>query len=179
MFKNKFFKIGIVLAGYVIAPLAAFAAIYLRDLATAGTDAQASSGMYAFGDSILFLVVFGVLALAPTALGLYFLRPFEKLWTGLALLCLAFSIAGLVAVLANATLIHASTDYQSNPYLALLSLAGVLDIFGAPLFLVAYLLLALIAPSWRSRLLLLVAAGLDLLTGLYMLVNFIFFRRFF
>jgi hypothetical protein len=46
---------------------------------TQGSIAQASSGMYAFGDLILFIGVFGVLALIPTGLAAYFLlRKFLK-----------------------------------------------------------------------------------------------------
>ena len=181
MLKNKFVKIGIVIAGYIIAPIGAFLAVYLRELATQGTDAQASAGMFAFGESILFLVVFGVLALVPTALAFYFLRPLEKLWTGFALFCLAFSISGLIVIFAN-RLIQATMSiaaYTSNPFAALVSLAGVLGIFGTPIFIVGFLLLTVMAPSKRSRLFLLIAAGCEIVSALYMFVNFILFQRFF
>jgi hypothetical protein len=178
MSKNKFVKIGAVIAGYIIALIGAFMALYIRMLTTQGTDAQASAGMYAFGDAIVFLVVFGIMALIPTVLAFYFLRSIENFWNGFAVICLAFSITGLVVVIANA-LIDANGGYGSNSFGLLLSLIGILGIFGAPLFVVCFVLLAIITPSVRSRLFLLISAGCELLAGLYVLVNFLLFKRFF
>ena len=90
-------KIGIVVAGYILACVAAYIATYIQELATRGTDAQASQGMFAFGQSILFMLVFGGLALIPTVLGFYFLRSSEKFWNGFAVLCLVFSITGILS----------------------------------------------------------------------------------
>jgi hypothetical protein len=58
-----------VLVGYSGALLAACLALYIRQLNTQGPDAQASAGMYAFGDGLLFGAVFGFGALFPTGLG--------------------------------------------------------------------------------------------------------------
>src|SRR5262245_19088693 len=99
---NTSVKIGIVVAGYILACAAAFTATYINELTTRGTDAQASQGMFAFGQSMLFLLVFGALALIPTVLAFYFLRSSERFWNGFAVLCLAFSIVGIVVVIANA-----------------------------------------------------------------------------
>jgi hypothetical protein len=57
---NRLVKFGVVLAGYVTSVLAACAAVDFRQLHTQGEHVQASAGMYAFGDALLFLVVFGV-----------------------------------------------------------------------------------------------------------------------
>ena len=65
---NRFVKFGIVVAGYVAAGLAATATLEIRLLNTQGPDVQASAGMYAFGDLLLFLGVFGFAALFPTGL---------------------------------------------------------------------------------------------------------------
>jgi hypothetical protein len=81
---NNLAKISVVLAGYLAALLAACTAVYVRILNTQDAMAQASAGMYAFGDFLLFVVVFGTLSLAPTALALFFLRRVEKFWTGLS-----------------------------------------------------------------------------------------------
>lgn len=181
--KNTFVKIAIVIAGYTLALAGAFTAVYLRELATQGTDAQASQGMYAFGEDILFLVIFGMLALVPTALGFYFLRPIEKFWSGFAVLCLVFAITRPMIAFAN-TLMRVTGGYSvnnlsSNPWAALLSLAGVLGIFAAPVFAVGFLILAMIAPSGRSRLLMLIAAGCEGFATLYVFSNFFLFQRFF
>jgi hypothetical protein len=175
---NKFGKIGIVIAGYILACVAAYAATYIQELATRGTDAQASQGMFAFGQSILFMLVFGGLALIPTVLAFYFLRSSEKFWNWFAVLCLAYSIMGLVVVIANA-LMNANGAYASSSFAVVLSLLGVLGVFGAPLLILGFLILAIIAPLRRPRLLLLASAAFEILAELYVLVNFILFQRFF
>src|SRR5438067_153767 len=90
-------RIGLILAGYVAAVLIAFGALAIRLASTRGS-AQASGGMYAFGDSLLFLAVFGVAALAPTTGALYFLRSHRLFWTVLAVLALVIAVTGLAAI---------------------------------------------------------------------------------
>ncbi len=70
-------KSALVIGGYLAACLIASGAVYVNGLFTQSAAAQASAGMVAFGDFILFLGVFGVLALLPTGLAFYFL--FRKL----------------------------------------------------------------------------------------------------
>ncbi len=176
--KNKVVKIGIVVAGYVVALLGARIALYIYRLVTPGTDAQASAGMSAFGDTILFLEVFTILAFVPTVLAFYFLRSSERFWNGFATLCLAYSLTGLAVVVANA-LINANGGYGSNSLGLLLSLLGIVGVFGAPIMVVGFLVLALLAPSVRSRIFLLIAAGCEIVAGLYVLVSFLLFKRFF
>lgn len=74
----------LVLAGYAVAALAAWAAVAWRIAHTSGPEAQASAGMYAFGDGMLFLMVFGAVAAVPTAMAFYFLRTCRWLWGTLA-----------------------------------------------------------------------------------------------
>ena len=66
-------KFGLVIGGYVAACLIATGAIYVYQYFTQDTTSQASAGMAAFGDLILFIGTFGALALIPTGLALYFL----------------------------------------------------------------------------------------------------------
>jgi hypothetical protein len=70
---SRLAKAGLVIGGYVTACLAASAVVYIWELFTQGPIAQASSGMYAFGDLLLFIGVFGGLALIPSGLAVYFL----------------------------------------------------------------------------------------------------------
>jgi hypothetical protein len=70
---SKLAKFGLVFGGYVAACLVAVGAVYINGLFMDPAILQASSGMSAFGDLILFVGVFGVLALFPTGLALYFL----------------------------------------------------------------------------------------------------------
>ena len=67
-------KMGLVLGGYLLACLIASGAVYVyQSFTRSAAAAQASAGMYAFGDLILFVGLFGVLALLPTGLALYLL----------------------------------------------------------------------------------------------------------
>jgi hypothetical protein len=70
---NRLVKLSLVIGGYVAACLLASAVVYLWQLSTQNAAAQASAGMYAGGDLLLFISVFGVLAFFPTGLGLFFL----------------------------------------------------------------------------------------------------------
>ena len=71
---TAFRKVALVGGGYVAAALIAVAAVAIAGADTSSPDAQASSGMSAFGDALLFVAVFGVCALVPTAAALIFLR---------------------------------------------------------------------------------------------------------
>jgi hypothetical protein len=70
---SKLTKLGLVIGGYVLACLVAASVLYIYQLFTQNAAAQASAGMYAFGDLFLFIVVAGFLMLFPTGLALYFL----------------------------------------------------------------------------------------------------------
>ena len=72
-------KLGLVIGGYLLACLLASGVVYVYQLLTDNAVTQASSGMYAFTDLLLFIGVLGILALFPTGLALYFLvRSFRK-----------------------------------------------------------------------------------------------------
>jgi hypothetical protein len=90
-------KVAVVAGGYIAALLVAFAAVALDIATTSGPDAQASSGMYAFGDALLFVAVFAACALVPTGAALFFLRPYRHFWTVLSALGLAVAVTGVTA----------------------------------------------------------------------------------
>jgi len=56
---NSLTKVGLVIAGYVIAAGVAAAAVAFHLFTIGGSSSPAYSGMNAFGDSLLFLAVFG------------------------------------------------------------------------------------------------------------------------
>ncbi len=90
-------KAGVVAAGYVAALVVAAAVVGIRLAHTSGPDVQASGGMYAFGDAFLFVAVFGLGALVPTAAALFFLRSYRHFWTLLCSVGLGVLVAGLTA----------------------------------------------------------------------------------
>ena len=67
-------KVGLVVAGYIVAFLITVAFIAVYTAATNSPDRQASGGMSAFGDSLLFLGVLGMASVPATGAALYFLR---------------------------------------------------------------------------------------------------------
>src|SRR3954464_12693971 len=82
-------RAGIVAGGYVAAVLLAFGVVSVYISHTGGPDRDLYSGMYAFGDSLVFLTGFGVGSTVPTALALVFLRQSRRFWV-------AFSVAALI-----------------------------------------------------------------------------------
>ena len=65
-------KIAAVLGGYLLAIAAAWASVAAYNALTNRPDPQASAGMSAFGDAVLFLLVFGLAAMPATAAAVYF-----------------------------------------------------------------------------------------------------------
>jgi hypothetical protein len=134
-------KVAGVAGGYIAAFLVAAAAVAIRVASTSGPDAQASSGMYAFGDAVLFAAVFGVCALVPTGAALFFLRPYRRFWTVLAALGLAVAVTGIAAVILYVVGRHAT----ASP-LATWAGLSVLRILGAPLLALGFLVCTIFSP---------------------------------
>lgn len=70
---SRLAKLSVIIGGYIAVCVVASVAVYVSQLSTQGPAAQASAGMYAFGDLLLFVGIFGILAIFPTGLALYFL----------------------------------------------------------------------------------------------------------
>jgi hypothetical protein len=155
-------KIGVVAGGYIAAFLVASAAVAVRLANTSGPDAQASSGMYAFGDSVLFVAVFGVAALVPTAAVLFFLRPYRRFWTVLSTFGLGVAVTGLAAVAFFA--IGRSAGPSPVATWAALS---VLRILVAPLLALAFLMCTVFSPYRPPRLALLATTAAEVVVSAY------------
>jgi hypothetical protein len=151
-------RIGTVAVGYVGAFLVASMAVAIRVANTSGPDAQAASGMYAFGDSYLFVAVFGLLALLPTGAALYFLRPYRRVWTVLSALALSIAITGVLA----AVLFALGRREVAPSTLGEWGGFSVLRILLAPIFAPAFLVVALFAPHRSPRFALLTATVMEL-----------------
>ena len=149
-------KIGSVVIGYAAAFLAAIAAVGIRLATTTGPDAQASSGMYAFGDAMLFVAVFGVAALVPTGAALFFLRPYRPFWTALATIGLGVAATGVMAVV-----IFVVGRLAPPSALATGASLSVLRILVAPLLALAFLVCAALSPYRFPRLALLTATAIE------------------
>jgi hypothetical protein len=164
-------KVGAVAAGYFAAFVLASVAVAIRVANTSGPDAQAASGMYAFGDSVLFVAVFGLAGLLPTGAALFFLRPYRSFWV-------AISSAGLLVALIGvgaATLFAFGRGIPTTSALGMMAGLSVLVILAAPLSALAFLMAALLSPHNAPRLAFLGAALLEAAVVAY--AGYIWFSR--
>jgi hypothetical protein len=139
-------KVAVIAGGYIAAFLMASAAVAIHVANTSGPEAQASSGMYAFGDAVLFVAVFGVAALVPTGAALFFLRPYRHFWTVLSALGLALAVTGVTAAILFAVGGHATSS-------ALATWAGlsVLRILVAPLLALTFFVCTILSSHRPPR----------------------------
>ncbi len=150
-------KVGLVLAGYVAAIVTASVAVAVRIYFTSGPEAQASSGMYAFGDVSLFLAVFVVVSLAPTGAALFFLRSHRLLWIVLSVLAVVVAITGLVTFIVFVVWRTAEEDSLFATWATL----APLRILAAPLLALAFLMSGFISPYRFPRIALVAAAVVE------------------
>ena len=159
---KPFLKVAVVAGGYIAAFLMAYAAVAIRLASTSGPDAQASSGMYAAGDALLFVAVFGVSALVPTGAALFLLRPYRLFWTVLSALGLAVAVTGITAAILFAVGKHA----MRSP-LATWAGLSVLRILGAPLLALTFLVCTILSPHRSSRFAFLAATVMEAAVSAY------------
>ena len=167
-------RVGLVVAGYVAAVLVALASVAVNAATTAGPDRQASSGMSAFSDTLLFLAVFGVAAVPPTGAALFFLRPYPSFWRGLAVVAVAIATTGIAAgfVCLAAQAADAGSGIQAWSFYALLR------ILAAPLFALAFLVGGVFSPHRRARIALGAATFSETVVFMCLIVSWLIrFRR--
>ncbi len=159
---KPFLRVSVVTGGYIASFLMASAAVAVRVASTSGPDAQASSGMYAFGDALVFVAVFGLSALVPTGAALFFLRPYRHFWTVLSALGLAVAFTGVTAAILFAVGRHAPPSLLST-------WAGfsLLRIFVAPLLALTFLVCMIFSPHRSPRFALLAAAAMETAVSTY------------
>lgn len=154
--------VALVGGGYLAALLTAILVLITYVHVTSGPDRDASSGMYAFGDALFFLVVLAAGSVAPTGLMLYFLRRLVAPWKIFSAVGMVISLTGLLAVWNIA---------QRSNVADVWSLLAVPRVFLAPLLLGLFVLVGIFSPGWSNRKWLLAAAGLECLTSAYGFVH--------
>ena len=144
-------KIALVVAGYAVALIVAALVVSIYIASTNGPDRQTYSGMFGFGDSILFLGVFGLSAIPVSCAALFFLRPVHAFWRVLSIGALAIAATGAAAL----------ADHLVSPNAATGSLLGAWSVLSpirvlmAPLLATTFFLSFLFAPSRAPRIILL------------------------
>ena len=150
-------KAGIVVAGYVAAVAVASLVLRVYIAATSGADRQTYGGMYAFGDSLLFLGVAGVAAIPATGAALFFLRSHRGFWRILSIGGLA---TAATAILASVLFLAMRATAGHGP-LQSWAMLTPLRILVAPLLALFFLLAGLFAPTRSARLCLASAAAME------------------
>src|SRR5262245_57809933 len=148
-------KLGIVVAGYVIAVIVAITVTVVYIYLTDSPDRDRSSGMYAFGDSLLFLAVLTLASIPATGAALYFLRPCRAFWIAISVASLAYAATAIPAVIDHFT--PRALGAPMIGWSAPLSLRLVL----APLSGFAFFLGGLFAPGLRFRIALFGAMAIE------------------
>lgn len=151
-------KVGLVAAGYVVAFAIAALVLSVYVAATSGPDRQTSSGMFAFGDSLVFLGVLGVASVPATGAALFFLRSRPAFWRVLSIGSLVVASTAVAAVVLAA----ASSSASANPRLQSWNVIVPLRILAAPLLALFFLLSGLFAPSRSDRVGLLSASAIEI-----------------
>ena len=149
---------GLVAIGYIAALVAAVAAVLIRRPWIPAEDLQASSGMHAFGDLLLFLGVFALTASVPTLAAVALLRNRPRVWMAGAAGWLVFAMSGLVAVPA---LWISPGGARSGPLPVLAGLYGVLHLLASPLLALLSALCAWLAPTRGARRFCVAAASVE------------------
>jgi hypothetical protein len=165
-------KVGLVAIGYAGAVLVASAIVAIYVASTSGPDRQTYGVMYDFGDTLLFLAVFGVAAVPPTGAVLFFVRSYRPFWRALSVAALAIAATGLAAFVGY--LAAQTSDAGSS--LQSWSAVAVLRILVAPLFALAFFLSGLFAPNRSGRIALFVATVIE--AGVFAYVALIWFHPF-
>ena len=137
-------KAGLVISGYIAAFILAVLIVLVHVNQTSGPDRDASSGMHAFGDGLLFVFSFGVVSALPTSLALYFLRRYPPFWLFLTLSAVTISTTGLAAAV---TIAYPKIGAVSGIWADL----SILRIFVAPLFAGLFMLCGLFVPHGNKR----------------------------
>ena len=152
-------KTAVVLAGYGAALAGGVAATYLYDRML---PRDVSDGMAAFASVQFGLLALGFLALVPTGLALWWLRPVKPFWRAMKALCLAGAATGPAAL--ALFLITRQMEPGRNP-LFFASYFSLERIFATPVFCAGFLLIALFTPAAFGRKLLFAAAALEAAVG--------------
>jgi hypothetical protein len=164
-------KIALVVAGYVVAVLVAAMVINIYVTATDTPDRQTYGGMFAFGDSLVFLAAFGLAAIPATGAALFFLRPVHSFWRVLSIAALTLAATGLV-VLADHLM---SPNAAAGSLLGSWSVLSPLRVFAAPILGIVFFLSFLFAPARVPRIVLFTAAAIE--TIVFVWVAFLWFSQ--
>ena len=155
---NRTTKVAVVLIGYALAVAAAVIAGYAYEAMVSKPGVDTSGGMYAFGSSLQIFGAFGVAALVPTGLALWFIRGNELAWRVLSRIALAFAVTGPMCAL---FFVWAGNLKGHHPELGLIVLASLFGVIASPLLAIVFAVAAALAAGKQAKTLLWIAAAIE------------------
>ena len=151
-------RLALIAAGYALAVVGGFAAVAVNELFMPADVAQGSPGMVAFGDMILFVLVAGLLGLAPTwfLLKLWVEKAPRALLTAVLLVAALgpvswLAMTGLAAIPGGGG--FARWPQAARELLGLLIAFGAIPriVFGPVLLVIEGMTSSWSAGAWRAR----------------------------
>jgi hypothetical protein len=142
---GKGWKLGLVAGGFAGAIAIAVLAVLLGGNSAA--DPNASGGMQAFSDMLLFAGVLGVLALIPAGAALFLFRARRPAWVTLAIVVLLLAATGVAAIVLYVT----SRTLTVHTLLGVVVLLTPLRMLAAPLLSLLFLVTGALAPFRGPR----------------------------
>jgi len=127
---RKLGRLGLVLIGYVVAWYAGELAVWFKNRGISEAEMQVSSGMFAFGDAIQFLLFASLLAIPPTLLLVKTIPPGPAWSRAYSFGSLLLSCTGVLAAL-----LWFLPLYHDSKLLEPARVLAVLRVLTAPVFL--------------------------------------------
>ncbi len=164
-------RLGLVAAVYAVVLATAMLLIYKRHLQYVNhpEDVAASSGMYAFGDSMLALFI-GCMLLVATLILALVIRNSENLYTGYSKILLGLSLTAPICL-------GVLTIPAVNQGMTVLGEICIERLFGSPIVVVGLVVSRLLARSDPAKRLTLYALLIEVLTLVLTAVLFVFAAR--
>ncbi len=137
-----------IVAGYVVALLAAAECVSLRYLWIDPRDVDSAQGMYSFGDVIYFLFLGALFSLVPTLFLLRLLPAAEPFWRALSWACLPWAAAMSLVGVIYAAMVRGGLEGTAPA--VLLSAFMILRGFMSPASLAGLGLAWIMCGSWPT-----------------------------
>lgn len=160
-----------VILGFAASVAVATAAVWLRAFLFPLPTAEASGGMAAFGDFLLFVGVFSLSAIFPTALLLRRLQGSSAFWIVWSSVALVLTVTGLVAGAAY----FAPSLMRSRQH-PMIHMLAPLRVIGAVPLVIGFMLSALLAPQRGTKKIFLGCAGVEFVTFAMALLKMVISR---
>lgn len=145
--------------GYVASIVIAGVVVWLRAFLFPLPQAEASGGMAAFADFLLFGAAFSIFAIIPTIRLLRTQTASPTFWRAWSSVAVVITVTGLIAGIA-----YLAPNHLQPAYLQMVGVLSPLRILGAVPLAAGFMLSAIHAPQGATRKIFLGCAGIEVIT---------------